>query len=265
MQKFIQSSDLNQSGDVTLAEFIHYVREHEKKLQLVFASLDTDKDGRIKVHELIVAFRDLGVSITATEAQQLLKRSVFFFKCCSCIHLQFIISWSPIEIRLLFSFFFIYFRIDKDGSLDIGFSEWRDFLLFHPTTDLKEIFKFWRHSTVVLASVSAAGALSLEQQQQRRYSSYRWYLAMAARATTARTGFNNRLPPPPSPLPLQGVEHLQVKRVCSSRLLDTDSASRVENSPAFKKRPQVKLNASSTSSGQTDSKYAQLHKGKSRT
>ena len=78
LQKFIQSSDLNQSGDVTLAEFIHYVREHEKKLQLVFASLDTDKDGRIKVHELIVAFRDLGVSITATEAQQLLKRSVFF-------------------------------------------------------------------------------------------------------------------------------------------------------------------------------------------
>ena len=166
---------------------------------------------------------------------------------------------------VVFFFFFIYFRIDKDGSLDIGFSEWRDFLLFHPTTDLKEIFQFWRHSTVVLASVSAAGALSLEQQQQRRYSSYRWYLAMAARATTARTGFNNRLPPPPSPLPLQGVEHLQVKRVCSSRLLDTDSASRVENSPAFKKRPQVKLNASSTSSGQTGSKYAQLHKCKSRT
>ena len=76
-QKFIQSSDQNQSGDITLAEFIHYVKEHEKKLQLVFASLDTDKDGRIKVNELVTAFRDLGVSITAKEAQQLLKR--FFY------------------------------------------------------------------------------------------------------------------------------------------------------------------------------------------
>lgn len=42
------------------------------------------------------------------------------------------------------------FRIDKDGSLDIGFSEWRDFLLFHPTADLKEIIQYWRHSTVIL-------------------------------------------------------------------------------------------------------------------
>jgi len=29
-KKFIQHSDLNQSGDVSLAEFIYYVREHEK-------------------------------------------------------------------------------------------------------------------------------------------------------------------------------------------------------------------------------------------
>nr|SVE86549.1 EOG090X0MQF [Daphnia similis]SVE87176.1 EOG090X0MQF [Daphnia similis]SVE87801.1 EOG090X0MQF [Daphnia similis]SVE88434.1 EOG090X0MQF [Daphnia similis] len=109
--KFIQQSDLNQSGDVSLAEFIYYVREHEKKLQLLFTNLDTDKDGRIKVNELITAFRDLGVAISRQEAAQLLK------------------------------------RIDKDGSLDIGFNEWRDFLLFHPTADLSEIINYWRHST----------------------------------------------------------------------------------------------------------------------
>nr|SVE89680.1 EOG090X0MQF [Daphnia sinensis]SVE90307.1 EOG090X0MQF [Daphnia sinensis]SVE92187.1 EOG090X0MQF [Daphnia sinensis] len=106
--KFIQQSDLNQSGDVSLAEFIYYVREHEKKLQLLFTNLDTDKDGRIKVNELITAFRDLGVAISRQEAAQL---------------------------------------IDKDGSLDIGFNEWRDFLLFHPTADLNEIINYWRHST----------------------------------------------------------------------------------------------------------------------
>nr|SVE77400.1 EOG090X0MQF [Daphnia lumholtzi]SVE78657.1 EOG090X0MQF [Daphnia lumholtzi]SVE79288.1 EOG090X0MQF [Daphnia lumholtzi] len=106
--KFIQQSDLNQSGDVSLAEFIYYVREHEKKLQLLFTNLDTDKDGRIKVNELITAFRDLGIAISRQEAAQL---------------------------------------IDKDGSLDIGFNEWRDFLLFHPTADLSEIINYWRHST----------------------------------------------------------------------------------------------------------------------
>ena len=40
-------------------------------------------------------------------------------------------------------------RIDKDGSLDIGFNEWRNFLLFHPTADLREIITYWRHSTVM--------------------------------------------------------------------------------------------------------------------
>nr|SVE76807.1 EOG090X0MQF [Daphnia longispina] len=111
--KFIQQSDLNQSGDVSLAEFIYYVSEHEKKLLLLFSNLDTDKDGRIKVNELITAFRDLGVAISRQEAAQLLK------------------------------------RIDKDGSLDIGFNEWRDFLLFHPTADLSEIINYWRHSTLL--------------------------------------------------------------------------------------------------------------------
>lgn len=63
---------------MTLAEFAYYVSEHEKKLQLLFTNLDTDKDGRIKVNELIAAFRDLGVAISRKEAAQLLKRSVQF-------------------------------------------------------------------------------------------------------------------------------------------------------------------------------------------
>jgi solute carrier family 25 (mitochondrial phosphate transporter), member 23/24/25/41 len=45
-QKFIEQSDQSKSGDVSLAEFIHYVREHEKKLQLQFRSLDVNKDGK---------------------------------------------------------------------------------------------------------------------------------------------------------------------------------------------------------------------------
>jgi solute carrier family 25 phosphate transporter 23/24/25/41 len=38
--------------------------------------------------------------------------------------------------------------MDKDGSLNISFNEWRDFLLYAPTTDIHELIQYWRHSTV---------------------------------------------------------------------------------------------------------------------
>lgn len=36
---------MGRSGDVDFAEFVHYVTEHEKKLALVFNSVDTNRDG----------------------------------------------------------------------------------------------------------------------------------------------------------------------------------------------------------------------------
>lgn len=38
--------------------------------------------------------------------------------------------------------------MDKDGSLEISFNEWRDFLLYAPSTDIHELILYWRHSTV---------------------------------------------------------------------------------------------------------------------
>lgn len=51
---------------------------------------------------------------------------------------------------IYFSYF--KFRMDKDGSLEISFEEWRDFLLYCPFTDLHELIKYWRHSTVSIES-----------------------------------------------------------------------------------------------------------------
>lgn len=45
-QLLIQRADVNESNDLTLAEFVNYVQEHEKRLLLVFHTLDANSDGR---------------------------------------------------------------------------------------------------------------------------------------------------------------------------------------------------------------------------
>ncbi|XP_040153365.1 calcium-binding mitochondrial carrier protein SCaMC-2-B isoform X2 [Anopheles arabiensis] len=110
-ERFLKQSDQNQSGDVGLAEFIHYVREHEKNLRLQFTHLDKNQDGKVDLEELITAFKELGIEMDQHEAAKLLK------------------------------------RMDKDGSLNISYDEWRDFLLLAPSSDIHELVKYWRHST----------------------------------------------------------------------------------------------------------------------
>ena len=38
-------------------------------------------------------------------------------------------------------------RLDDDNSLDISFEEWRDYLLFHPSSNMGEIAEFWRRES----------------------------------------------------------------------------------------------------------------------
>ncbi|XP_018022019.1 calcium-binding mitochondrial carrier protein SCaMC-1 isoform X3 [Hyalella azteca] len=111
MEEIIQKADVNQSNDLTLAEFVNYVQQHEKKLRLTFNKLDANKDGRVDEVELISSFEALGIGITREEARGLLR------------------------------------RMDKDGTLEISFDEWRDYLLFHPSANLRDIILYWRHAT----------------------------------------------------------------------------------------------------------------------
>lgn len=46
LQKFLAKSGSKGASDVTLSEFIHYVREHEKNLRLQFSHLDKNQDGK---------------------------------------------------------------------------------------------------------------------------------------------------------------------------------------------------------------------------
>jgi hypothetical protein len=49
--------------------------------------------------------------------------------------------------RSLHSYQFVR-RMDQDGSLNISYDEWRDYLLLAPATDIHALIHFWRHSTV---------------------------------------------------------------------------------------------------------------------
>ena len=41
----MKRSDKDRSGDLSMAEFIIYLKEHEKNLKLVFSSIDKNEDG----------------------------------------------------------------------------------------------------------------------------------------------------------------------------------------------------------------------------
>ncbi|CAH0703206.1 unnamed protein product [Spodoptera exigua] len=110
-EKFLAKPGWKDGGDVTMSEFMHYVREHEKNLRLQFSHLDKNQDGKVDLEELISAFADMGIAVGRNEATNLLK------------------------------------RMDQDGSLTISYDEWRDYMLLAPATDIHSLIHFWRHST----------------------------------------------------------------------------------------------------------------------
>lgn len=68
---------------------------------------------QIDAEEIRLAMADLGVNIGVAEAERLLH------------------------------------KMDRDGSLTIDFDEWRDFLIFAGTSDIRTIFQFWRKSNAI--------------------------------------------------------------------------------------------------------------------
>jgi len=111
IEQFLERSDATNSGDLSLQEFVSHLQRHEKQLHFVFSKLDTDQDGRVTSGEIKVAFKNLGISIGLEEAEKLVS------------------------------------RIDDDNSLDISYEEWRDYLMFHPSSNMKDIIDYWRQES----------------------------------------------------------------------------------------------------------------------
>lgn len=72
--------------------------------------------------------------------------------------------------------------MDQDGTLTISFDEWRDFLLLAPTTDIHDLIKFWRHSTVswsILGVQCCSGQKSREVLRSRMGIRASWGLVQS--------------------------------------------------------------------------------------
>ncbi|XP_019121012.1 calcium-binding mitochondrial carrier protein SCaMC-2-B isoform X4 [Larimichthys crocea] len=111
-QKIVKAGDKDLDGQLDFEEFVHYLRDHEKKLRLVFKSLDKKNDGRIDSQEIMQSLRDLGVNISEEQAEKILK------------------------------------SMDKNGTMTIDWNEWRDYHLLHPAGNIPEIILYWKHSTI---------------------------------------------------------------------------------------------------------------------
>ncbi|XP_006634939.1 mitochondrial adenyl nucleotide antiporter SLC25A24 [Lepisosteus oculatus] len=112
-QKIVSSGDRNKDGGLDLKEFSRYLVEHEKKLRLTFKSLDKNKDGCIDASEIKQALEDLGMDISAEEAKKILQ------------------------------------SIDADGTMTVDWNEWREHFLLNPATNIQEIIRYWKHSSVL--------------------------------------------------------------------------------------------------------------------
>lgn len=112
LMKVVKAGDKDLDGQLDFEEFVHYLRDHEKKLRLVFKSLDKKNDGRIDSQEIMQSLRDLGVHISEEQAEKILK------------------------------------SMDKNGTMTIDWNEWRDYHLLHPAENIPEIILYWKHSTI---------------------------------------------------------------------------------------------------------------------
>ncbi|XP_069573414.1 calcium-binding mitochondrial carrier protein SCaMC-2-like isoform X1 [Brachyistius frenatus] len=124
LMKIVKAGDKDLDGQLDFEEFVHYLRDHEKKLRLVFKSLDRKNDGRIDSQEIMQSLRDLGVNISEEQAQKILRR------------IRRGQIWAPIMY------------MDKNGTMTIDWNEWRDYHLLHPADNIPEIILHWKHSTI---------------------------------------------------------------------------------------------------------------------
>ncbi|XP_072346954.1 mitochondrial adenyl nucleotide antiporter SLC25A24-like isoform X1 [Scyliorhinus torazame] len=150
-KEILLAGDTNHDGQLDLAEFIEYLRQHEKKLKLMFKRLDQNNDGQIDAYEIQNTLSTLGITITLKQAE-----------------------------RILLS-------MDTDGTITVDWNEFRDHFIFNPLTNMEEIVEHWKHSTFLDIGESLTIVDEFSETERTSGSWWRQLLAGAMAGAVSRT------------------------------------------------------------------------------
>ncbi|XP_078791033.1 mitochondrial adenyl nucleotide antiporter SLC25A24 isoform X1 [Oryzias latipes] len=151
-QEIVSSGDQNKDGCLDFNEFTKYLKEHEMKLWLTFKSLDRNNDGRIDASEIQQSLAELGINLSKEDARKILH------------------------------------SMDIDGTMMIDWNEWREHFLLCPAHNLEEIFRYWKHSSVL--DIGDSLAIPDEFTEEEKSSDVWWkqLVAGASAGAVSRTG-----------------------------------------------------------------------------
>ncbi|XP_053574205.1 calcium-binding mitochondrial carrier protein SCaMC-3 isoform X1 [Bombina bombina] len=151
-QEILRAGDTDQDGELDFEEFTRYLEEREKRLLIMFHSLDRNRDGHIDVSEIQECFHSLGVNITLGQAKKILQ------------------------------------SMDRDGTLTIDWLEWRDHFLLNPLHNMEDVVTYWKHSTVLDIGESLAVPDEFSKAEIRSGMWWKQLLAGAVAGAVSRTG-----------------------------------------------------------------------------
>ncbi|XP_074007793.1 mitochondrial adenyl nucleotide antiporter SLC25A24 [Numenius arquata] len=151
-EKIFKAGDTNQDGQLDFEEFMQYLKDHEKKMKLAFKSLDKNNDGKIEASEVVQSLQILGINISEKQAEKILQ------------------------------------SIDADGTMTVDWNEWRDHFMFNPATDIEEIIRYWKHSTVLDIGDSLTVPDEFTEEEKKTGQWWKQLLAGAQAGAVSRTG-----------------------------------------------------------------------------
>ncbi|KAK2816804.1 hypothetical protein Q5P01_024995 [Channa striata] len=151
-EEIVLESDINHDGLLDFEEFSQYLSAHEKRLRLMFYSLDHNNDGQIDVGEIQHSLHKLGVEITTEQASKILQ------------------------------------SIDRDGTMTIDWNEWRDHFLLNPFHNMQEIAHYWKHSHMFDIGEHLTVPDEFSEQERRSGVVWRQLVAGAMAGAVSRTG-----------------------------------------------------------------------------